>query len=122
MWVWVHLGDALCHLVLIVRLRRLLRLLRLIRLCQLRRLLLTRRLPHEPHADAELAAGGHALVHCHASLSRSVAFVLAYLMKTRSLTAAEAAALMKEKWTAVWPNDTFVLQLLKYEDDLKAAK
>ena len=40
-------------------------------------------------------------------------------MKTRGLTAAEAAALMKSKWGATWPNDSFVTQLLRYEDDLK---
>lgn len=68
------------------------------------------------------AAGGATLVHCHASLSRSVAFILAHLMKTQSLSAVEAAKLMKSKWDATWPNDTFVKQLLKYEEDLAAAR
>ena len=36
--------------------------------------------------DEVLAAGGHVLVHCHASLSRSVAFILAHIMRTRQLT------------------------------------
>ena len=40
-------------------------------------------------------------------------------MKTRGLSATEAAALMKPKWDATWPNDSFVAQLLQYEDDLK---
>lgn len=66
-----------------------------------------------------VAGGGAAMVHCYASLSRSVVFILAYLMKTKGISAAEAAALMKPKWDATWPNDSFVKQLLKYEDDLK---
>ena len=70
----------------------------------------------------EVAAGGAAMVHCYASLSRSVVFILAYLMKTRGLTAAESAALMKSKWDATWPNDSFVTQLLRYEDDLRGVK
>ena len=55
--------------------------------------------------DATIAKGGHALVHCHASLSRSVAFILAHLMRTRGLSLLGAAKLMKPKWDAVWPCD-----------------
>lgn len=55
--------------------------------------------------DETLASGGHALVHCHASLSRSVAFLLAHLMRTRGLSLLGAAQLMKPKWDAVWPCD-----------------
>ncbi|KAJ1425676.1 dual specificity phosphatase, partial [Ochromonadaceae sp. CCMP2298] len=62
--------------------------------------------------------GGATLIHCHASLSRSVAFILAYLMKTKALTALEAVEFMKPKWDAVWPNDKFVLQLIEYEQEL----
>ena len=71
--------------------------------------------------DETIAAGGATLVHCHASLSRSVAFILAYLMKSRKLGAAEAAALMKTKWSAVWPNNRFSVQLIEYEAELAAA-
>ncbi len=53
-----------------------------------------------------------------ASLSRSVVFVLAYIMKEKGCSAAEAVAIMKPKWDATWPNDTFVQQLLEYEDDI----
>lgn len=68
--------------------------------------------------DLTRAAGGATLVHCHASLSRSVAFILAYLMRTQRLTSVEAARLMKAKWGATWPNDTFAEQLLEYEREL----
>ena len=37
----------------------------------------------------EVASGGAAMVHCYASLSRSVVFLVAYLMKSRGLTATE---------------------------------
>merc|ERR1711879_265623 len=58
------------------------------------------------------------MVHCYASLSRSVAFILAYIMKTQRVTVVEAARQMKQKWSATWPNDTFVEQLLQYEKEL----
>ena len=68
--------------------------------------------------DGEISASGATLLHCHASLSRSVVFILAWLVKTRGISAAEAASLMKSKWDATWPNDTFVAQLLEYEQEL----
>jgi len=70
--------------------------------------------------DATLASGGHALVHCHASLSRSVAFILAHLMRSRGISLLDAAKLMKPKWDAVWPCDRFVDQLRVYEAHLAA--
>ena len=70
---------------------------------------------------AEISGGGAAMVHCHASLSRSVAFILAYLMEQQGLTAVEAVQAMQPKWSAVWPNDTFAAQLIEYEKELAAA-
>jgi len=70
--------------------------------------------------DAVLAAGGHVLVHCHASLSRSVALILAYLMRSRRLSLLEAATLVKSKWDATWPCDRFVFELIAYEKHLAA--
>ena len=64
---------------------------------------------------ATIASGGHALIHCMASLSRSVAFVLAYLMKAKRMPLLHACRFYKHKWDAVWPNDRFVLQLIEYE-------
>ena len=68
--------------------------------------------------DETIASGGHVLVHCHASLSRSVAYILAHLMRTRRLSLLEAAQLMKPKWDAVWPCDRFSFQLIEYEQEL----
>lgn len=67
------------------------------------------------------SSGGASLVHCHASLSRSAVFVIAYLMKTEQLTAVQAVHKMKEQWDAVWPNDTFTKQLVEYEKELNNA-
>lgn len=71
--------------------------------------------------DAAKAAGGGAMIHCYASLSRSAAFVLAYMMKTQKITLVEAVRQMRKKWDATWPNDTFVEQLLEYEKELGLA-
>uniref|UniRef100_A0A7S0LHT2 protein-tyrosine-phosphatase n=1 Tax=Coccolithus braarudii TaxID=221442 RepID=A0A7S0LHT2_9EUKA len=70
--------------------------------------------------DATRSAGGSTLIHCHASLSRSVVFILAYLVKTRGISAVEAVGIMKPKWDACWPNKSFVKQLLAYEAELRS--
>lgn len=71
--------------------------------------------------DGVLREGGDCLIHCRASLSRSVVFILAYLMKTRGCSAVEAVRMMRQKWDATWPNDTFAGQLIEYEAELIAA-
>lgn len=71
--------------------------------------------------DGTLGGGGEVMVHCHASLSRSVVFILAYLMKTKGMSPVEAVEAMKDKWGATWPNDTFVGQIIEYEAELAAA-
>jgi len=71
--------------------------------------------------DGAKAKGGGALLHCFSSVSRSVVFVLAYMMKTQKLSLVEAIKQMKGKWDAVWPNDLFMLQLLEYEKELQKA-
>jgi len=68
--------------------------------------------------DAALASGGHVLVHCHASLSRSAAFILAHLMRTRGLSLLGAGQILKPVWDATWPCDRFVYQLVEYEKEL----
>jgi len=68
--------------------------------------------------DETITKGGATVIHCHASLSRSVVFILAYLMRSKAITAIEAVHIMKPKWDAVWPNDSFVKQLIEYEAHL----
>lgn len=77
----------------------------------------------EPVCDAideVLGSGGHALVHCHASISRSAALILAYLMRAKRLSLLDATKLLKSKWNATWPCDRFVFELLAYERHLAA--
>lgn len=59
----------------------------------------------------------HVLVHCKASLSRSPALIVAYLMKyhSRGMSATDAARLLKGKWDANWPCDRFAYDLVEYE-------
>jgi hypothetical protein len=72
--------------------------------------------------DATLAAGGHVVVHCHASLSRSAVFVLAWLMRSRKISLVEAVRVMRPRWEATWPCDRFVHQLIDYERELRAPR
>eukprot|EP00928_Gymnodinium_smaydae_P010431 TRINITY_DN13931_c0_g1_i1.p2 TRINITY_DN13931_c0_g1~~TRINITY_DN13931_c0_g1_i1.p2 ORF type:complete len:300 (-),score=79.59 TRINITY_DN13931_c0_g1_i1:940-1839(-) len=71
--------------------------------------------------EAAQKNGGSAMVHCYASISRSAAFILAYIMKTKRVSLVEAVKLMRKTWDATWPNDTFVKQLLEYEAELGLA-
>lgn len=68
--------------------------------------------------DATKESGGATMVHCYASISRSVAFILAYIMKDERITLVEAVERMRSRWEATWPNDHFVKQLLEYELEL----
>lgn len=65
-------------------------------------------------------SGGEVLIHCHASLSRSIAFVLAYLMREEGMTLVGAVQHTRARWRATWPNDRFIFQLLEYERELRA--
>jgi len=72
--------------------------------------------------DAAKSAGGSSMVYCYASISRSVAFLLAYMMKDQRITLENAIKQMRPKWDATWPNDSFVKQLLEYEKELGISK
>ncbi|KAJ7119003.1 protein-tyrosine phosphatase-like protein [Mycena epipterygia] len=58
-----------------------------------------------------LAHGGRVLIHCVMGVSRSTTTLAAYLMKTRSLTTAEAICFIKKRRPQVQPNYGFVKQL-----------
>eukprot|EP01059_Diplonema_ambulator_P025650 TRINITY_DN4275_c0_g1_i1.p1 TRINITY_DN4275_c0_g1~~TRINITY_DN4275_c0_g1_i1.p1 ORF type:complete len:989 (+),score=330.71 TRINITY_DN4275_c0_g1_i1:378-2969(+) len=58
------------------------------------------------------------LVHCFAGLSRSVAVVCAYLIKTKAMPFKEAITLIKQARPSANPNDGFRRQLIEYEYDL----
>mmetsp|Transcript_24678 Transcript_24678/g.23671 ORF Transcript_24678/g.23671 Transcript_24678/m.23671 type:complete len:211 (+) Transcript_24678:86-718(+) len=66
-----------------------------------------------------LSDGKSVILHCMASLSRSVVLIIAYLMEHKSLSALEATKFLKNRWDATWPNDRFVLDLLEFESELE---
>ena len=51
-------------------------------------------------------------------VSRSATIVLAYLMKYHHNTLAEAYLYLAQKRPQIGPNDGFILQLMRYEDEL----
>lgn len=59
------------------------------------------------------------LVHSHYGLSRTSAIVLAYLMKEKGWSLKEANEHLKKCRPAAKPNDGFVVQLLRYEQELR---
>ena len=64
--------------------------------------------------EAGIAAGG-ILVHCYAGQSRSAAFVMAFLIGRRGMTAAEAWAVVRRARPCAHPNSGFLHQLAAYE-------
>jgi protein-tyrosine phosphatase len=71
---------------------------------------------------ATIDSGRSAIVHCMASLSRSVVLILAYLMEHHNLTALDATKFLKPVWDPTWPNDQFVKDLIQFEGELAAEK
>lgn len=59
--------------------------------------------------------GGKCLVHCKLGISRSAAFVIAYLIKYTKLGVDEAFNYIKNKRISIKPNDGFMRQLYLYE-------
>ena len=43
-----------------------------------------------------------ALIHCHASISRSAVLIIAYLMESKGISLLDAVQLMKGKWDPTW--------------------
>jgi hypothetical protein len=62
---------------------------------------------------------GNILVHCHKGVSRSISFVIGYLMKKNEMTLEEALSYVKSIRPIANPNETFLEQLQRYEQLLK---
>lgn len=73
------------------------------------------------HAFMEQGCGGHGgvLVHCCAGQSRSVAFVMSYLMKKKGLSVDEALRAVQEVRPSAMPNEGFMSQLAAYGAELE---
>ncbi|SCU95721.1 LAMI_0F03466g1_1 [Lachancea mirantina] len=59
---------------------------------------------------------GTIYIHCHAGVSRSAAFAVAYLMYRYSLNLKSALYALKRRRPAAQPNDNFMEQLKMYEN------
>jgi dual specificity phosphatase 12 len=59
---------------------------------------------------------GHLLVHCKYAISRSVSFVIAYLIKYMRYKTDYALKFIQEKRKQIRPNQGFLEQLYKYEE------
>lgn len=74
-----------------------------------------------PHFDAafrfidEGSHRGNVLVHCHKGISRSVSFVIAYLIRKNGFTYDEALQYVKSIRPFVQPNEAFERQLRLFE-------
>ncbi|MBZ3890991.1 Serine/threonine/tyrosine-interacting protein [Sciurus carolinensis] len=65
--------------------------------------------------DGSLQTGGKVLVHGNAGISRSAAFVIAYIMETFGVKYRDAFAYVQERRFCINPNAGFVHQLQEYE-------
>ncbi|XP_076238394.1 serine/threonine/tyrosine-interacting protein isoform X2 [Calliopsis andreniformis] len=72
--------------------------------------------------DEGLNSGGQVLVHSNASISRSAALVLAYVMETYGLSQTRAYAMVQQKRFCINPNEGFMAQLREYEPIYQAQK
>ena len=62
------------------------------------------------------------LVHSYFGLSRTSAIILAYLMKEKQWTLRQAFKHLRERHPSAQPNDSFIVQLLRYEQELHDGK
>ncbi|XP_029971911.1 dual specificity phosphatase 28 [Salarias fasciatus] len=73
-------------------------------------------------ADAiqrEAGRGGRTVVYCKNGRSRSAAVCIAYLMKHRGLTLADAVGRVKTARHVIEPNPGFMAQLQRFEQELQ---
>ena len=80
---------------------------------------------HHHSSLSSLSAAPHnhktVLVHSNYGLSRTSAIVLAYLMKEKQWSLKQAHEHIKKCQPAAKPNDGFVVQLLRYEQELRGS-
>lgn len=65
-----------------------------------------------------ISEGKNVFIHCHAGKSRSVAFVLVYLIKYADFNLNDAFNYVDKLRCGIYPNLGFVNQLMKYETEL----
>ncbi|KAN0029007.1 hypothetical protein ACTFIV_010876 [Dictyostelium citrinum] len=62
---------------------------------------------------------GGVLVHCFAGISRSATICIAYIMRKLNISFEDAHGLLSDARPIIFPNDSFIKQLKKYELILK---
>ncbi|KAJ3284566.1 hypothetical protein HK104_009874 [Borealophlyctis nickersoniae] len=81
-------------------------------------------IPYFPDAknfiDQALGEGGRVLVHCNGGISRSPAFVVAYVMESQRWDFTTAYSFVQNKRFCMNPNEGFKYQLKEYEPIFKA--
>ena len=60
-------------------------------------------------------SGGIILIHCKFGISRSVSFIIAYLIKYFGYTVKKAMNYIKKRRKQINPNQGFLDQLVEYE-------
>ena len=70
------------------------------------------------YIDEAIHNKGIVLVHCHAGVSRSASFVIAYIMKSQKKKYDDALDIVKSKRNKINPNPGFTQQLKEYEKEL----
>lgn len=70
------------------------------------------------HKDKEDSVKATVLVHSYYGMSRSAAVIIAYLMKEKGMSLKDAYQHLKERHSSANPNDNFVVQLIRYEQEL----
>ena len=70
------------------------------------------------YIDEAIKNKGNVLVHCHAGVSRSSSFVIAYIMKSQKKKCDTVLDIVKSKRNKINPNPGFILQLKEYEKEL----
>lgn len=71
------------------------------------------------HSSLTNDSSANVLVHCNWGKSRSVAIVLAYLMKINGMSLDEALAYIRSKRCIAQPNEGFMRQLKAYEGGIR---
>ena len=59
--------------------------------------------------------GGRVMIHCRAGVSRSVTLCIAYLMQCEGMRLRDAFSLVESRRSIIRPNNSFLMQLAKYE-------
>ncbi|KAI8849850.1 protein-tyrosine phosphatase-like protein [Chytridium lagenaria] len=70
--------------------------------------------------SASLAAGGRVMVYCNNGLSRSPAFVVAYVMESQNMDFESAYSFVQQKRFCMNPHEGFKYQLKEYEPIFQA--